>query len=239
MPDGGGYNGEEATSSSPLTFHSENIGQWSSKQEGLFDEQNRRAAEQIKLRQAKLRRLRPFILAGSGLLVVLVIIASIMLAFIPDQLPPLPGNITLGSAGAVQVAEDAKNVYREQLQKFYNKHNDGEVSGTIDNPSEDAEKEALSAMSDYFDRQKDRTDDDSVKTDLSIIEMQEYSYKGKPNEIIRVGESLDTDKMSELQKIQVWSLLSDAYYGIHDYDNGNRYFDLAISGDTEEDNETQ
>ena len=221
MPDGGGDNGEEATPSSPLTFHSENIGQWSSKQEGLFDEQNRRAAEQIKLRQARLRRLRPFILAGSGLLVVLVIIASIMLAFVPDQLPPLPGNITLGSAGAQEVSETAQGIFDD----FFKKHDSGSSSSAT-NPAPEENQAALDAVADYFDRQIERTDNVSTKIDLTLIEMQFYAYKGSPESVLKASQDSDINNMTETQAQQFLGMLIDAAFGTGNTELGEYYVEL-------------
>lgn len=223
----------EEKSETKVQFKSDNIGRWASKQENPFAEQNRKSQAKKQKQAEQRKKSAPFVVAVVGVLAVAAGVCGLVFLVISliNSRPTLPDDLTLGSAGAEEIQDQAQAIYKEQIEKFYNQNQTG---GTIESPSDQAKEDAANAVSDYFDNQKNIADTESAVIDLSIIEMQTYAYQGMPNKIIEVGESMNEEAMSDLQKRQVWGLLSDAYYSINDAERGDYYLELML-GDYEED----
>lgn len=225
---------DDQDGSSDLGFRTENIGKWKEKQENPFAEQNRKAAEEKKKRDAAHAKTMPYVKGGLIALGCMLSIALVVVAIILFTRPkPLPEDITPGSVGAAEITDDAQKVFDNFVNKI------GNVAiGVNGEPklSDEEMQKALEAVSDYFEQQNNRIEDESKKINLVIVEMQFYARKGQPSAVLRAAEGYDVGMMTDTQALQFLGLLMDAAFGVGDVDLANEYVTLfdSYSQDEEE-----
>ncbi len=213
---------KKPTTAKPETqFTTENIGRWAAKQENPFAEQNRKAAAK-KQKQAEARKkATPYVVVAAAAVAIGLAIFGLVMIIITllNNQSKLPDNLALGSDGAAEISEAAQNVYQEQLQKFYNQHGSN-ASGSVEQPNDEAVQDALNAVSDYYNEQKDKTEDEVKKNQLVLIEMRTYALKGRNEDLVRVGEEINVDNMQESARDEYWGMMANAYYSLGNDERG-------------------
>lgn len=223
---------KKSNTSKPETqFTTENIGRWASKQENPFAEQNRKAAAKKQKKAETRKKATPYVVIIAAVIAVGLAIFGLVMIIIAFQ-PRLPDDLALGSEGAAEISDAAQNVYEEQLKKFYNQHGSN-AAGSVENPSEEAVNDALNAVSDYYNEQKDKATDDAQKTQLGILEMQTLGFKGKNEDLIRIGLTLDKHRMGVVDRNYYYGIMANAYYSIGDIERGDYYLDQIPDATTE------
>lgn len=218
---------KKPTAAKPETqFTTENIGRWAAKQENPFAAQNRKAAAK-KQKQAETRKkATPYVVVVAATVAIGLAIFGLVVLIITllNNQPKLPDNLTLGSDGAAEISEAAQNVYQEQLQKFYNQHGNN-ASGSVEQPNDEAVQDALNAVSDYYNEQKDKATTDDQKTQIGLLEMRTLGFMGRNEDLIRIGLTLDENLMGLVDRSYFYGIMANAYYSIGNIEMGDYYLD--------------
>lgn len=188
------------TSGAKVQFKSDNIGRWASKQENPFAEQNRKTAAKKQQQAEQRKKAAPFVVVVVSIVAVVAAVCGLVFLIIAliNSRPTLPDDLTMGSDGAAEISNEAQSVYDEYLASSEGQSDEERLQG------------ALEAAKKFFNSKKGLTTNESVKTDLQVLEMQLYNNNAQPQAIIDMSADLNFDAMNEEQRGQCYSMLLNA-----------------------------
>lgn len=123
---------------------------------------------------------------------------------------PEEPDYAFGAEAAVNVQEQAQEVWREAIAK-------SEEAGLTSGES------GVEAVSGYFDEQIARSKDEAEKIDLTLIEMAVLSANAQPAAVVEASARISLMDLDETQQGRYLGMLMNAYYNLGDYASGN-YF---------------
>lgn len=210
-----------------IAFKSEDIGRWASKQEGLFAEQNRKAAEKKAAQEATRKKVMPYIKIGS-IAAACIAVVAIITVIIVNVTKPTP---------IVELTPEESATIQEEAQKIFTKHTQNinleDTENLTDKEKEDVQK-ALDEVEKYYEQQAARIENDNALIQLAMEEMMFYLWNNQPEAALKAAERVDPSAMGMEERISYYSLMGNIYDGFGDEAKAQYYYDLMrkASGDT-------
>lgn len=216
----------DASSSSEPQFTTDKIGQWASRQENPFAEQNRRRQAKKQAGDDRLRKAAPYIFGGGMLALICgLIVCIIMLVVDLNAVMPLPEDVSMGSEGAQQVQDRAQEI----MNKYLKNKNNSSNSNTNEQPTQKEIDKAVAEVGKFYEQQAAQTDDENKKIDVILLKMELYYNNYQLQQVVDVSTELDASKMSDIQKGQLWTMLANTYYNLDNKELGDSYIDLIVN----------